>query len=210
MHRRSSRRRSLCLVTLLLGVNALVVPVARAGFINVTTLTDTPFTFYGFVDHVPPPAGVGAVAGGLVNWERNVNENLLPGPTLAILLAGRHNIFMGGPIAPDPGDVNPNPNLLGPELIGPLFPGGAAIGPILRGPFPHPGVGHVNWLQFLYRPTGPATSRLLIRFDHTKSADDRPPKIPEPSTMWLVGIGTLAVLARGCTRRYLGASGRRT
>ena len=194
-HRRLKSRIALTRAAFL-SIIAIGGPRLQAGFINVMTLVDTPVQYFGSVDHVA--GGINPVAGGLVNWDRVINQLTLLDGDIGIIVLARHNIFGGGAVAPHAGDVNPNPGLLNTGIL-PVIPGTTMIPLTIFGPIDHPGNPHFNWLQFTYTPIGVGTSRLTIQLDHTETRET-PKFLPEPSALTLLGIG-LALICYGWWRK---------
>lgn len=177
----------------------------HAGWINYDVKLDTPKRVFITVDHVAV-GGVANFGGGIVNW-RVVGAEFPVIGGFGLSVDTNHQIFGGGMFAPDPTDRNPNPNTVQFLTSGPLVPGTTKFGPTDPLPNPHPGPpNHFDWMQLLYMPTAVGTSQLSIQLDHTDNDEEIPEFIPEPSTLTLVGLGTLGLIRYGIRRRKQVAS----
>jgi hypothetical protein len=188
-----------CALSMFVAVGICVGSEVHAGWINYNVVLDEPETVFIEVDHVAV-GGVPTFGGGLVNW-RVVGAEFPVIGGFGLSIDTRHEIFGGGMFAPHATDRNPNPNQIQTITGGPLVPGVTAFPLRVLGPALHPGPpNHFNWMQLLYMPTAVGTSRLSIQLDHTET-EEPPAFIPEPSTLTLVGLGTLGLVRYGWRRR---------
>ena len=160
----------------------------RAGLANLVKVQDNPTRAVIMLDH-SAAGGVITISGGLTNWDLVVSQFDGVDGLVGISISGQHEISGQPPPmnVPHQGDVNPN-LMLPIGILPPLLIPGRSVTPLtVIGPVPHP-ANHFDWLQFTYTPLAAGTARLTIQLDHTTDMN-RPPFIPEPTTILLLGTG---------------------